>query len=190
MARRFYAPALVTTRPAANGQLEIWATNDKPEPVKGTLDLRVMEFGGGMARRERLKVNLPAGSARLIKRYKLADLAPVPEATFLSLALTAGGETFRNEHFFQVYKKCDLAAARIVTRVKQDGKTFRVTVSCNKPAFYVSLNADGIRGEFDDNCITLLPGESRTLVFTPKQAITLKAFKAGLQVHHLRGTYS
>ena len=190
MARRFYAPVLVTTRPTANGTMEVWATNDKHEPVKGTLDLRVMEFGGRTTRRKRLRVNLPANSARLIKRYKLSDLTPAPETSFLSLALTADRETFRNEHFFRVYKKCNLAAARIVTSVKQAGDSFRVTVSANKPAFYVSLNADGIRGEFDDNCFTLLPGEPRTLVFTPKQGTTLKAFKAGLQINHLRGTYS
>lgn len=190
MARRFYAPVLVTARPAANGQVEIWAVNDRPVPFRGTLTLSVIEFGGRAARRERIKVRLPAASARLIKRFKIADLAPAPESSFLSMALSAGRETFRNEHFFQVYKKCNLAPARIATRVKQDGRNFSVTVSADKPAFYVSLSAAGIRGEFDDNCFTLLPGEPRTLAFAPKQAVSLKAFKAGLQVCHLRGTYS
>ncbi len=190
MARRFFAPAIVTARPAGNGRVEIWAVNDGPRPFKGALALRVIEFGGKTTRKELLKVSLPAGSARLVKRLKTADIAPDPGSSFLSMALTSGRETFRNEHFFQVFKKCDLAAARIAASVKQAGETFRVTVSSSKPAFYVSLNAGGIRGEFDDNCFTLLPGEKRTLIFTPKQDATLKAFKAGLQVFHLRGTYS
>ena len=37
--------------------------------------------------------------------------------SFLSMALSAGRETFRNEHFFQVYKKCNLAPARIATPI-------------------------------------------------------------------------
>lgn len=190
MARRFYDPVLVSTRPVNDGQLEIWVTNDRPQPVKGTLTLRVIEFGGKVTRRSRLKVNLPAGSARLIKRYKPDELTPAPESSFLSLALAVNQETFYNEHFLTVYKQCDLARASIATSVKPSGIAFRVTMSTSKPAFYVSLNIDGIRGEFDDNCFTLLPGEPRTLIFTPKEKTTLSAFKAGLRVNHLRGTYS
>lgn len=41
-----------------------------------------------------------------------------------------------------------------------------VTLATDKPAFFVWANVRGVKGEFDDNCITLLPGRPRTLRFS------------------------
>ena len=70
---------------------------------------------------------------------------------------------------------------------REDGFTVKLTT--DRPAFYVALNADGIRGEFDDNAFTLLPDEPRALVFAPKQKVTLRQFQAALSLNHLRATY-
>ena len=75
-----------------------------------------------------------------------------------------------------------------VTTEEVDG-AYRVEVSSDMPAFFVTLETRGIRGEFDDNCFSLLPGKPRTLVFTPKEAVTLKEFDDSLKVYHLRATY-
>ena len=66
---------------------------------------------------------------------------------------------------------------------------YRVTLRTDKPAFFVALNATNIRGEFADNCVTLLPGQTWTVKFTPKQPVTLAAIKKSLTLNHLRGTY-
>ncbi|MCE9613953.1 MAG: glycoside hydrolase family 2 protein [Lentisphaerae bacterium] len=189
MARRFYDPVLVSVRPGEGGRVELWLTNDGPAPLAGRLTLRVMDFAGRVRRRVSVPVRVPAGSAKRIKRFAVQALAPEPEKVFLSVALTAGGRIVRNEHFFRPYKQCDLARAAIRLATTSAGGAFRVTIRTDRPAFYVSLNADGIRGEFDDNAFTLLPGEPRALVFTPKQRTTLKAFRAALSLRHLRETY-
>jgi beta-mannosidase len=67
--------------------------------------------------------------------------------------------------------------------------SYQVEVSTDMPAFFVSLECKGIRGEFDDNCFTLLPGKPRTLVFAPKEAVTFKGFQDSLKVSHLRAAY-
>ena len=51
-----------------------------------------------------------------------------------------------------------------------DAGRFRVTVKVDAPVFYLSLDAEGTRGEFDDNCFALLPHEEKELVFTSKGA--------------------
>ena len=62
--------------------------------------------------------------------------------------------------------------------------------SAGKPAFFVWANAWGTRGEFDDNSITLYPGEPRTITFAPKiPGLSLDAFKRSFSVVHLRETY-
>ena len=44
----------------------------------------------------------------------------------------------------------------------------------------------GIRGEFDDNAVTLVPDRPRTFVFTPYDKTTPpQAFKAAFSVTHL-----
>lgn len=55
-----------------------------------------------------------------------------------------------------------LADAKIKTVI--DGA--KVTLESDKPAFFVWANVRGVNGEFDDNCITLLPGRPRTLTFS------------------------
>jgi hypothetical protein len=66
---------------------------------------------------------------------------------------------------------------------------FLVQLSCAKPAFFVSIQAEGIRGEFDDNCITLLPSEPRVLRFVPKEPVTLAAFQSALHMECLNALH-
>jgi beta-mannosidase len=190
MAKRFFDPVLATVRPTPDGHIELWVSNDRRTAIKGTLTACVTDFSGRIVRRIPVSVNVPAGSAKMIKRLAVSEIAPEPNKVFLAITLTAERQTFLNEYFFTPYKQCDLSQAKLRTSIKAEGKQFRVTVSTDKPAFYVSLNADSIRGEFDDNCFTLLAGKSHSLLFTPKQATTLTAFKASLTLCHLRGTYA
>ena len=71
-----------------------------------------------------------------------------------------------------------------------DAGRFRVTVKVDAPVFYLSLDAEGTRGEFDDNCFALPPHEEKELVFTSKGAApSARELKKALTVSHLRSTY-
>ena len=69
--------------------------------------------------------------------------------------------------------------------VKAEINGFTVTLTTDKPAFWVWMNAKGIRGEFDDNAVTLVPGNPRTFTFRAKDSITPEQFKAAFSVTHL-----
>ena len=70
--------------------------------------------------------------------------------------------------------------------VKAEIDGFKVTLTTDKPAFWVWMNAKGIRGEFDDNAVTLVPGVKRVFAFEPAdKATTPEAFKAALTVVNL-----
>ena len=181
-AKKFYAPVLVSAFQRKEGQLEVWVTNDQRTPVRGTVVAEVRNFSGKLIRRYRLPARVAAGSAKLIKKWNVADLSADPANAFLQV--TFNGAT--NTHFFTEYKRCELAQPRVRIQV---GKGYRVTLRTDKPAFFISLNANGIPGEFTDNCLTLLPGQAQTLTFTPKHPVTLAAFRKSLTLHHLRGTY-
>ena len=181
-AKRFYAPVLVSAFQRQDQTLEVWVTNDQRTPVRGPVVAEIRNFAGKLLRRYRLPARVAASSAKLIKKWNVAELAPQPENVFLQL--TFNGTT--NTHFFTEYKRCELAKPKIRLQVLQD---YRVTLRTDKPAFFVALNATGIRGEFDTNCVTLLPGQSQTFKFTPKEPVTPAAFKKNLTINHLRGTY-
>jgi len=75
------------------------------------------------------------------------------------------------------------------TFAEKDG-TFLATLAADKPAFFVWANVWQTRGEFDDNSITLYPGEPRLLTFTPKAPrLTLDTFRKSFSVMHLCDTY-
>ena len=122
---------------------------------------------------------------------------------------TPHGE-FQNDWHFGFYKDMPLAKANIEVEVKGDGgkgagamvgrvvpnaprrlegkPPYQITLSTDKPAFFVWANARGVRGEFDDNAFTLLPGRPRTLSFTSKDGeVSLDDFIKSLKASHLSG---
>ena len=200
-ARRFFRPVSAFLLPGEGGTVEAWAVNDLPEAAEGRITLTAMDFRGTALRREKLALKLPAGSARRMGSWKGSDLLPRPEEGFLLLALEQGGEAVLEEFFLAPYKRCELPRAKVrVDSSEKDGR-FSVRLSTDAPAFFVRLEAEGIRGTFDDNCFPLTPDGPRTVTFTPKAApgaaqkaapgahATPAAFRRALTVRHLRETY-
>jgi beta-mannosidase len=189
MAKNFYAPAIVSAIQDEKGKVEIYLTNDGAKAKKAGVTIQVMDFTGKVTFEENISATLPAGGAKLLRHYELAKLTAKPESHFMTLKLDVDGVIFRNEHFFCAWKKCELPKPEIKLKVKTVKDGFEITLDTDKPAFYVGLFAEGICGEFDDNCFTLLPGERRTVRFEPKFNVAADAFKKALSVKHLRETY-
>ena len=196
MAKRFYAPLLVSAVRTKEGAIEVWADNDTAKPVAAQVRVRVLDFAGKTLKTVRFPAKLSADTSSRLRSFSLKELLGPKtniESVFLTIDLDAGGTTVRNELFLTEYKKCALSKAKIAVeiRAEKDG-ALRVDLQTDAPAFFVTLDAGLIRGTFNDNVLTLLPGEPRTLRFDPKSAPgarTLAAFRRTLKVYHLRGTY-
>ncbi len=201
-ARRFFAPVIVSAFQTKTDELELWVTNDRPEPATATVTAQVIGFDGTIIGSEKLTITVAAGSAQLLTKRPVSTFAAtVAErgTRFLQLSLSAqaGGSSFThvNTHVFTEYKRCTLADAKITMQVRD----FTVTLTTDKPALFVHVNADDLAGEFDDNSLTLLPGQPRTLTFTPKSTagvtpgeqlpVTHASFAKALSVCHLRASY-
>jgi len=191
-ARRFYAPVAAVGAPAGKDgkDTEVWAINDRNEPVKATVTVSRIGFDGTVRESRTLERELPPQAS--------VSLATVPQPAdaaeaFLYLELTAdGGATVhRNERMLAYFKDSPVAKAKVTcTPARRADGAWTVTLATDKPAFYVWANAYGIRGEFDDNSFTLLPGKPRTLVFASKDpAKTYADFAAAVRVKHLAETY-
>ncbi|MGI6565992.1 MAG: glycoside hydrolase family 2 protein [Firmicutes bacterium] len=189
MAKRFYAPVIVTTFQNKDGALEVWAVNDTHQPQSVKAALQIWDLAGKVRKQEEYTGVVPAGGASLLAVRSLEQLAPRPDEVFAFLELTGDGIYHYNDHFFTEYKRCHLPEASLKAAAREVNGSYQVEVSTDMPAFFVSLECKGIRGEFDDNCFTLLPGKPRTLVFAPKEAVTFKGFQDSLKVSHLRAAY-
>jgi hypothetical protein len=53
----------------------------------------------------------------------------------------------------------------------------------------VALDAPGLSGIFSDNNFTLLPGESKTVIFRSKVSCTCEELQSRLTVRSLRDSY-
>jgi beta-mannosidase len=188
-AKRFYAPTIASVFQSRAGKLEIWVTNDHQRVKPCKVKAEVRDFTGKLLSSKNYAVKAPAGGAICVESTEVDKFVPKRDDRFLVLTLQCEGETSRNEHFFTEYKRCELPQADVKTTVAPNGAGFTVTLTSDTPAFFVAVNADGIRGEFNDNMLTLLPGEKRTLTFTPKQKVSLSEFKKSLTINHLRLTY-
>lgn len=195
-AKRFFAPVAVVAKPSDDGKsLEIWAMNDTAKAVDAVASWRLLEFDGAALDEESVAVALPPDSATLVASRPLERFGADDDARagrFLALELRRGGEggdaaaIHRNDWFFAHFKESPLADAHVMAIV--DG--FKVTLTTDAPAFFVWVEAKGLKGEFDDNSFTLLPGEDRVLRFKPKdKSTTALDFLRAFDFTHLRKTY-
>ena len=174
LARRFFEPVHVTLSP--DGMVKV--VNDTDRRVSGKVvavfhgfDGKVEEVpvGGEKARVTGIAVGANYAAA-------VGKITPRDDAV-LELR-------FGNSVNFPVRAdyKGDLPRANVKAVV--DG--FKVTLTTDKPAFWVWLNAKGVAGEFDDNAVTLVPGAPRTFTFEPADgSTTSEAFRRALSVTHL-----
>jgi len=204
--KRAFAPTTISAAPKWGdpSTIEVWAVNDRDAAFDGTAILDIWTFDGEKRQFASPAVHVAPRSSAKVGEYRLAAFGDeeARRKVFLrmkleespSLAAKANAQErvlpVSNEWMFDLFKNHDLAKTDVkATFAEKDGK-FLVTLSADKPAFFVWANVWRTRGEFDDNAFTLYPGEPRTLVFTPKAScLSLDAFRQAFSVTHLRETY-
>ena len=177
LARRFFAPVAVVAQPEiADGKADvtrgrIFLLNDTAADVTGELLVEYWTYDGAVVASERRTVTLDADSSTAAGSFARR------EGTFLVLTLTTPHGVYRNDWHFDFYKNVPLAKAKI----EAEAKGGVLTLKTDRPAFFVWANVEGVRGEFDDNCLTLLPGRPRTIRFSDP-SVDLAASGVALQV--------
>ncbi len=168
-ARRFFAPVAIVAKPSEDSDaLEFWAINDTAEAVEAEATVRTLGFDGTSFGTETFRATLPPDTATRLASRPFATYGDEEERKGRFLALTlertrSRASMHRNEWFFSSFKESPVAKSNITARVS--GRD--VTLTTDRPAFFVWVDVPGVRGEFDDNSFTLLPGEPRTVTFVP-----------------------
>lgn len=181
LARRFFEPLLVTAH-QKDKQVSVWFVNDRNEPVNGGVAIQVLDFDGRLIKEIRKEKTVAPVSSLCIAKFDLEELTEAPERTFLHLVLECDGKTMDNDHFFTEFKKCELRKPTVqIERIAVD--EWRLTTDV--PAFFLTLDLPGCRGNFSDNVITLLPDVPRSLVWSGHEV----PHEMSPIIQHLRGTF-
>lgn len=187
-AKRFYAP-LASMTFQKNNELEIWSVNDLRKDHEFSVKATVYDFSGKELKSWNFKTKVKSGNSKKIKTLKLKNIDFELNKAFMLIETTAAGKIHNNTHFFAPYKACELEKTNIESKVFNDNKNFIIELYTDKPAFFVTLEAIGIKGIFNDNSISLLAHEKTVIEFLPKQEITIEKLKKSLIIKHLRQTY-
>lgn len=185
-AKRFFEPLHILAF-VKDGKLEAWICNDSPDAAKGDWTMQFITFGGKAAREETKGVGIGPSSVTRIFEAPVEKLGVDPRDCFLHLSLTAGNAHTENDLFLTFPKSCNLELPEVKLRVDSDSDGAFAELECKRPAFYVALDPGSLRGRFDDNDFTLLPGAPRRVRFFGK--VTPAQLKRSLKPYDLRSSY-
>jgi beta-mannosidase len=194
MARRFYAPVLISAVEDAKAQtLEIHVTSDLDRAFAGQARWRATDLTGKELAHGLAEVKLPPRTSRRIETVAFAKLLAKhdPKTVIVWLELVEKGAVISsNRAAFAKPKHMDLLDPQIKPTVKAgaDG-TFEITLRAKHPALWAWLELTDADAEWSDNFIDILPGRPVTVTLTPTKAMTLAQVKAQLKVSSLVDTY-
>ena len=178
LARRFFEPVHVTLAP--DGTVKV--INDTDKPLDGDVLAIFHPFDGG----DEERILLPANGIDARSAAAFGKVAQRKDAVLRLVFRGSVSGTTRGVNAWNFPVRADYKGDLPKANVKAEIDGFKVTLTTDKPAFWVWMNAKGIRGEFDDNAVTLVPGEKRVFTFEPAdKSTTPEAFKAAFTVTHL-----
>jgi len=188
MAKRFFLPVSVVAIPDSE-QIVLKTMNDTGARTAIGIEVRVIDVSGGARMLFAGKVNVPDNAATVVTKVPLKKLG-AGEFLLFTWTDATGKLLGENDFFPKAYKEYDPPQARIKASWSGGDDSPVLTLTTDKPAFFVTANVD-IPGYFSDNALTLIPGRPAKLTFTPRKGKkpTRKALAESLRVRHLRETY-
>lgn len=205
-AKRFYAPVIGAVIQRKYNKMvgeqkwktleevQIWSVSDLLMESTAKATVKMLNLNGETVKEWEKYVFIPPQGKAKILNFSIDAEHPQMQELFLTVELDvkSGNKTYQhsNTHFFLPFKNCELPDAKIKKVVVKAGKTWKILLETDKPAFFVTLDTEGIPGRFGDNSFTLLPGKGKIIEFRPdRENFTLKELQQAISLKHLRETY-
>jgi beta-mannosidase len=186
-ARRFFAPVAVAAL-RKEGVTTVTALSDRTAPLQGELRLRVLDIvDGRVLRDERRTLDLGPLAATPVET--LADAAllgpAAPTRTVAIYDLTVPGEPpSRGIVYFAQPSALQLPAPGLSATLRPEGDHFLLELAADRFACEIWIDLNGVEAHIEDNALTLLPGERRSLRVTSEAS--LEALRNALRVRSLQ----
>ena len=164
MAKDFFAPVTVVAIPKED-EIRFIGLNETHEAVSLSLEPILSDMSGQTRR--------ISAHAKEIAPQSTLEICTVPRSEIGGDALlcyewsTKGGLSGFDHVMTSPYKGLPLLDPEIGMTVSRQQTDYQITLTSHKLALFVSLESN-MPGRFSDNALTLLPGQTVTLTFVPK----------------------
>ncbi len=159
MARRFFAPLAAFAVPSKDGKtISIMAVNDGLAAAVADVLCEAVKPNGERHKINAIKQSVPADRSIELMSFNGAEL----EDAILHITLNG---TNQNHFALKPYKSYAFEDSKISLKINGNA----LALSAEKPAYYVSLEAD-VAGHFSDSGFDLLPGETKIIEFIAEDA--------------------
>ncbi|MCA1950579.1 MAG: glycoside hydrolase family 2 protein [Treponema sp.] len=209
-ARHFFAPiALVSF--VKDGIIQVHLINDTDRMLSGRVTIAFIDFSGLTIQELTVPIQDEGEGARQVWSLPLKDLAVPPNQVFLQGTLHIDelprdscardphepDKSLKTTSFLVPPKQCSLETptiqSHLFTAKNYKGETELVLqLSTDRPAFYVAIDIPGLKGHWENNMMTLLPGNLYSISFVPQKDQPLPPLdycQKNLRIRHLRETY-
>ncbi|PID93657.1 MAG: beta-mannosidase [Bacteroidetes bacterium] len=169
-AKKAFNTVLVSPDLDTLDNVTIHLVSDLPEPQKAILTWKLVDFEGNIRKKAKRDITIPANSAQRFFKTPAKQLLPDSLRQNHLLAVTVedmeGNPLSKNILYFDRPKNLALPQPGITWTAKKKEETLLITIQAQRLAKNLYLQAE-MEGDFSDNYFDLLPGEERTLTFTP-----------------------
>ena len=189
-ARRFYEPVLLTFQEERPKHVTLFGINDTDQAGEGTLSVELMGFDGSRRLLRQEKAEIGRESSSLLSEI---DLNGIDRSTHFLRATFRdhrSSQTREAVHLLAPPKQCSLSEVKITMTVQESSDTSpaSITLSADRPAFYLAVTIPGWTGHVSDNWFHLMGEERKQIELLSPEPVT-DDMLAALTVRHLRDTY-
>ena len=175
------------------GKLHVFAVNDTGKAADAKIKISFLHFDGSEYKPSLFfDETLEPDSSREI--YTEEIKSDDKSSFFVYAQMECDGKLTDNTVFADLYKHCAVEKSGAVIeetcQIRPD--EYKITVSTQKPAFFVSLDTTGgIEGRFSENMFTVLQKQKKEVFFHPKNPskLTLSELKKHLVLFDLSKTW-
>jgi beta-mannosidase len=162
MARHFYAPVTVIAVPDG-AAITLRGVNDAHHVAGLTLTVSAVSMAGVMRPLTTTTADIGTAAAQDLVTVARADLKPGEVLHWAWSGDAAGADLME----LAPWKAHDLLDPQVAMTVTQMGRDWTLTLTAQALAPYVAVESD-LPGRFSDNAFALIPGQPRTITFTPQ----------------------
>jgi len=169
--------------------LTVHLVSDILKPVNGILEVKITTLRGKELKKFSQPVKMEGNMSKLLLTKSGKELLAGIDTTDAVCIVTlrnGKNQLATNLSFFTANKNLNLPKAAVTRKVIPSGTGFSIELTSDAFARGVFLSTEG-EGFFSDNYFDLLPGEKRTVTYTPQEKKS--DFEAKLKIYSLADTY-